>query len=136
MSDCLFCKIGKGEIPALTVYEDDHVLAFLDIHPVAPGHTMVIPKVHAENMLDLPESEVEPLFLGVKKVTGMLKTALQPDAFTIGMNHGRMSGQMVDHLHVHILPRFRNDGGKSIHSVVNNVPKESLEILRKKITAQ
>lgn len=136
MSDCLFCKIGKGEIPALTVYEDDHVLAFLDIHPVAPGHTMVIPKVHAENMLDLPESEVGPLFLGVKKVTGMLKIALQPDAFTIGMNHGRMSGQMVDHLHVHILPRFMNDGGKSIHSVVNNVPKESLEILRKKITAQ
>jgi histidine triad (HIT) family protein len=133
MNDCLFCKIGKKEIPAAVVHENDHVVAFLDIHPVAPGHTMIIPKVHAENMLDLPDEEVEHVFKAVKHVTGMLKRALSPDAFTIGINHGRMSGQMVDHLHVHVLPRFENDGGGSIHSVVQNAPNESLEDIKDKI---
>lgn len=132
--DCLFCKIGKKEIPSKVVYEDEHTLAFLDMHPHAPGHSVIIPKSHAENILDLKEGEVGPLFLAVKKVTSILQKNLSPKGFTIGMNHGRISGQSVDHLHVHVLPRYEGDGGGSLHGVVKNPPRESLEEMHKKLT--
>lgn len=115
------------------MYEDDHAIGILDIFPRTPGHTMIIPKVHCENVLDLPEGEIEPLFKAVKKMTGILQEALRPDGFTIGINHGKVSGQAIDHLHVHIMPRWHNDGGGSIHGVVNNPPQESLKDIRNKI---
>lgn len=124
--DCLFCKIAKKEIAAEVIYEDKETMAFLDIQPRAPGHTIVISKVHSENILDLNNENIGPTFLTVKKITGILKNALEADGFTIGINHGRVSGQAVDHLHIHIIPRFKNDGGHSIHSVVNNPPTENL----------
>lgn len=131
--DCLFCKIRDKEIGAELVYEDEHAFGILDIYPIAPGHTMIIPKVHSENLLDLPDSEVEGVFMAVKKYTEILKGVFKPDAFTIGINHGRASGQVIDHLHIHIIPRFDNDGGKSVHSVVNNPSKESLAEIAEKI---
>jgi histidine triad (HIT) family protein len=118
MTDCLFCKIGKKEIPSEVIYEDVSALAFLDIHPLTPGHTLVIPKVHAENMLDLTNEAVGPVFLAVKKVTEQIQRALAPRGFTIGINHGKISGQAVDHLHIHVIPRYLSDGGGSMHSVV------------------
>ena len=131
--DCLFCKIANKEIPALIVYEDDAALGILDAHPRAPGHTMVIPKIHAENILDLPEESVGPLFRAVKETTALLRRALAPDGFTLGINHGKVSGQSIDHLHVHILPRWSTDGGGSIHGVVSNPPQETLEEIRDRI---
>ncbi len=131
--ECLFCKIAAKEIPAYVVYEDDATLGILDVHPRSPGHTMVIPRVHAENILDLPPEAVGPVFTAVKEVTNLLQRALQPDGFTIGVNHGRVSGQTVDHLHIHIMPRWNDDGGGSVHSVVNNPPQESLEEMKDKI---
>ena len=131
--DCLFCKIANKQIPAEIVYEDSDTLAFLDIHPRAPGHTMIIPKIHAENILDLPDNLVGKVFLTVKKIAGMLTKAFKPEGFTIGINHGRVSGQVVDHLHIHVMPRFSNDQGASIHSVVNNPPAESLKEIAEKI---
>lgn len=127
MNDCLFCKIAAKQIPAKIVYEDAHVLAFLDIMPRAKGHTMVIPKVHAPNLLGLPDAEVGPLFAAVKHVGGMLSRGLKPDGITIGINQGRASGQEVDHLHVHLLPRWHGDGGSAIQSVVNKPSAESLD---------
>lgn len=132
--DCLFCKIVAHEISADVVYEDERVLGILDIHPVAPGHVMVIPKVHSENLTDLPDAEVGPVFMAVKTVLGKLKSALSPDGFTIGINHGKVSGQVIDHLHIHLIPRFNGDGGQSIHSVVSNPPKESLAEIKKRIS--
>jgi histidine triad (HIT) family protein len=130
--DCLFCKIIAKQIPAQVVYEDGHAFAFLDIHPSAPGHTMVIPKMHVPNLLELPEDEVGPLFRAVQHVAGMLSKALAPDGITMGANQGRASGQEVDHLHVHLMPRWHGDGGHAVQSVVHNPPKETLdEILRK-----
>ena len=126
MSDCLFCAIASKQIPAEVLYEDAHALAFLDIMPRAAGHTMVIPKVHAANILELPEEEIGPVFSAVKTMTERIAEVITPDGFTIGMNHGDVSGQTVKHLHVHILPRFQNDGGGSLHSVVNRPPKLSL----------
>lgn len=131
--DCLFCKITGKTIPSEVVYEDESVLAFLDIHPLAPGHTLIVPKVHSDNLLDLPDADVAKVFLSVKKVTALLAEKLAPAGFTIGINHGRIGGQLVDHLHVHVIPRFEGDGGGSLHSVVKNPPKESLSDLRRKI---
>ncbi len=131
--DCLFCKIIKKEIKAEIIYEDEEALAVLDVHPKAPGHTMILPKVHADNLLDLPDEKVGPVFQAVKKVTEIIKKSLKSDAFTIGINNGKYSGQVIDHLHIHIIPRWQGDGGKSIHSVVDNVPKESLEEIKKRI---
>ena len=131
--DCLFCKIAAKTIPAKIVYEDDHVIAFLDIMPCAPGHTMVITKYHAPTLAELPDEEVARLFGAVKKTTATLTAALRPDGMTIGINQGRASGQEVDHLHVHLMPRWRDDGGGSVQSVVHNASKESLAEMQKKI---
>lgn len=131
--DCLFCSIIHKEREAELVYEDDHVIGVLDIFPRTTGHTMIIPKVHAETILDLPEGELEPVFAAVRKMTATLQQALSPDGFTIGINHGKVAGQAIDHLHIHIMPRWHNDGGGSLHSVVGNPPKESLNDIKNKI---
>lgn len=133
MTDCLFCKIVNGEMPSEKIYEDEVVLALLDIHPLSTGHTVLVPKIHAKNILDLPENQIGPLFLGVRKVTVALNLALKPHGFTIGINHGKVSGQTIDHLHVHVIPRFEGDGGGSIHSVVKNQSSESVPATREKI---
>ncbi len=131
--DCVFCKIINKEIGSEIVYEDENAVGVLDIHPRSPGHVMALPKFHAENILDLPDEKIEGVFLAVKKITGILKKTFNPDGFTIGINHGKASGQAVDHLHIHIMPRWHSDGGGSIHSVVNNPTEESLEEIARKI---
>ncbi len=131
--DCLFCKIANKEIPAQIIYESADATAVLDVNPRAPGHTMVLPKVHAKNILELPGEKIEGVFKAVKEVTNLLDKKLKPDGFTIGINHGKVSGQTVEHLHIHVIPRWNGDGGGSIHSVVDNSPKESLEKIKNKI---
>lgn len=133
MSDCLFCRIVSGEVPAEQVYEDEHVVAFLDIHPRAPGHTVVIPREHALNILELPQTEVPGFFLAVQKLAGAVQSGLGAPGLTIGINQGRVSGQEVDHLHVHLIPRFTDDGGGAIQSVVNHPSTESLPEVSQKI---
>jgi len=133
MNDCLFCRIGKKEIGAEIIYEDDLGVAILDIHPRAPGHAMVIPKAHRETILDVPEEELKPLFSSVKTVVTLLSRSLKPDGFTIGINQGKASGQLVDHLHIHVIPRFLNDGGNSIHSVVDNKSAETIQEIAARI---
>lgn len=135
MNGCLFCKIANKEISAKIIYEDENATAVLDVNPRSPGHSMVLPKNHAENILELPDDEVKGVFQAVKNVTALFKNKLNPDGFTIGINHGKASGQAVEHLHVHIIPRWKNDGGNSIHCVVENPPKESLDEIFKKITS-
>lgn len=131
--DCLFCKIGSGEVPTASLYEDEHVVAFLDVMPRAPGHTLVIPKSHAASLIELPDGEVGPVFAAVKKMDMLLTEALKPAGMTIGINQGEISGQSVPHLHVHLMPRFAGDKGGSIHSVVNNQPTISAEEMVEKI---
>ena|SRR3989344_9175267 len=124
---CLFCKIAEKEIPASIIFEDDAAAAFLDVHPQTLGHTIVIPKEHRETILDTPENELASVFGAVKKAVELIKRKLHPDGFTIGMNHGKAGGQVVPHLHIHIMPRWNGDGGSSVHGVVNNPPKQSIE---------
>lgn len=127
MSDCLFCKIARKEIPSKIVHEDEKNLAFLDIHPHAKGHTVVISQTHAAGILDLPDPDLQSLILAVKKTTQLLKERLNPDGFTIGINHGTVSGQTIPHLHIHIFPRYENDGGGSVHSIIKNPGSKTVE---------
>lgn len=124
--NCLFCKIASKKISSLIIYEDDNAIAFLDINPRVAGHTVVIPKYHSATLIDLPDDLVSKLFETVKKVDQILLEKFNSDGMTIGINQGRASGQEVDHLHIHLMPRFKNDGGGSIQSVVNNEPKDSI----------
>ncbi len=120
MEECIFCKIARGEIESEVIHETENVVSFLDVNPRAPGHTLVIPKDHVEGLTDLEDKLVGEVFSVVKKVEEMLSSALDPDAFTVGINDGKVAGQEIPHMHVNVIPRFGDDGGKSIHSVVNN----------------
>lgn len=120
MSDCIFCKIIKGEIPNYTVYEDDFVLAFLDIHPHAKGHTVVVPKEHKTHFADLSEEEAKKFIIGVKKAIERINSVLKPEGVNVGWNDGESAGQVIPHLHVHIFPRWKGDGGGSVHSIIKN----------------
>jgi histidine triad (HIT) family protein len=135
MPDCLFCKIALHEIPSKTVYECPEAIAFLDIHPLAPGHTVVIPKIHASTVTKLNTNVIGPFFLCVKQVTHMIDMALKPDGYNIGWNHGEAGGQAVGHLHVHVIPRWKGDGGGSMHSIVHNPPTEDLDKIYEKLKA-
>lgn len=120
MKDCIFCSIVLGDIPNYTVYEDRHVLSFLDIYPIAKGHSVLIPKVHAETIFDLDEELLKSILPGVERTTEIINKKLRPDGFNIGWNHGEAGGQAVPHFHIHILPRWHGDGGTNMHGIVNN----------------
>lgn len=120
LTDCIFCKIVGKEVPNYTVYEDDGVLAFLDIHPHAKGHTVVIPKRHAETVFDMTDDEMKAVSLGMKRVMERIKSVLNPDGFNTGWNDGKAAGQVVPHVHIHVFPRWTADGGGSMHSIVKN----------------
>lgn len=116
-ADCLFCRIVAGEIPSRTVYEDETALAFLDINPVARGHTLVVPKAHREQIQDLDADEAAGLFAAVSTVAPAVESALDAGASTIGVNNGPESGQEIPHVHVHVVPRRAGDGGGPIQAL-------------------
>ncbi|HLD24712.1 MAG TPA: HIT domain-containing protein [Patescibacteria group bacterium] len=113
--DCIFCKIVANEIPSYTVYEDEHTRAFLDIYGATDGHVMVIPKKHSQTVVDTDESQVQAVFVAVKKVAAAIEKAYKTKILSIGINHGEPAG--VKHLHVHIMPRYEGDGGGIIQSL-------------------
>lgn len=133
VEECIFCNIILRKIPADIVYEDGSTLAFLDIHPCSPGHTVVIPKAHREHLLSVEAGEAGLLFESVRTVMGILMKKINPQGFTIGINHGSIAGQEVSHLHVHIIPRYTEDGGGAIQSVIQNKKQQSLEEVKKNI---
>lgn len=109
MDDCIFCKIAKGEIPATKVYEDDTVVAFLDIHPKAPGHTLLIPRDHHRWFIDLPDSLSDDVFRAAKRVAKELKEAHSADFVRLGI-----VGTDVPHVHLHLIPQNIKDAGPEI----------------------
>lgn len=104
-NDCIFCAIALGEIPSFKIYEDDLVLAYLDINPFTEGHTLVIPKVHSTGLLDTDDRLLGEIIVRVKRVSAHLKEALPCDGFNILQNNGEAAGQTVKHVHFHIVPR-------------------------------
>ncbi len=109
---CIFCKIANKEIDSNIVYETDNFIAFLDINPVNPGHTLIIPKKHYEHIIEMPEEYGIELMNVIKKVANAVKKAVNADGFNIAMNNGEAAGQVVMHAHIHIIPRFKGDGLK------------------------
>ena len=108
MKPCIFCQIVAGAVPAYRVYEDADVLAFLDHHPLLPGHVLVVPRTHYETLDDLPVENVGPYFLVVQRLARAVKTGLGADGSFVAANI-RIS-QSVPHLHVHVVPRRKGDG--------------------------
>lgn len=107
---CIFCKIVAGEIPSYKVYEDEDVYAFLDIAPVNYGHTLVVTKKHFANMEEIPEEELCQLIKAVKKVGKAIKEGLSAAGYNIGENNDPVAGQVVPHIHFHVMPRRADDG--------------------------
>jgi len=107
--DCIFCKIINKEIPAGIIYEDENVLSFLDIMPANKGHCLVIPKKHYEALLDIPDEDLSELIKAVKKVGKALSLSIGNGAYNVVMNNGKEAGQVVQHAHIHIIPRFKGD---------------------------
>ena len=120
MENCIFCQIVKGDIPAKKIYEDDYYLAFLSLGPASPGHTIVIPKKHTATFIELEPQESADLIKVVQRLAKEIKERLKADAFNLGLNNGEIAGQVIPHVHWHIIPRWNDDGGTSMHGIVRN----------------
>lgn len=120
--DCIFCKILNNEIPSYKIYEDENVYAFLDITQGTKGHTLIIPKKHIKNIYELNENEAERIFRVVPKISRALKKAFNPIGINI-VNNNELPLQSVFHFHIHLIPRYENDGMKL--STINNYGKVS-----------
>lgn len=107
---CIFCKIVKGDIPSTRVYEDDDVLAFMDIGPIVKGHTLVIPKTHYDPITQAPDDVLAKVIAVVKKIADAQMKGLKADGINIHQSNGATAGQQVPHLHFHVIPRFADDG--------------------------
>ena len=116
--NCVFCRIAAGVHPAEIVYQDERVIAFLDINPLNPAHTLVIPKAHVERLSDLPAELTGPLLTAAARVAKAAQEALGAAGVNLVLNDGRAAGQAVPHLHLHVVPRFPGDGGRSLHSLL------------------
>mgnify|MGYP001610957670 CR=1 FL=1 len=106
---CVFCRIIAGKIPAAKIYEDDKVMVFLDIMPANKGHCLVIPKKHAATLIEMEESDLEAAVKAAKKVARALSLSCGNGSFNLVMNNGKEAGQIVNHAHMHVIPRFQKD---------------------------
>ncbi len=129
--ECIFCKIVSGEIPAERVYEDNDVLAFLDIHPFNPGHSLIIPKIHFENIYNLSDATLIAITSAAKKIASAIKQATRASGINLLMNNEPAAGQLVLHAHVHVFPRFLNDGYPSRGPYIYKDPRESTALAEK-----
>ncbi|MBI4163706.1 MAG: HIT family protein [Candidatus Aenigmarchaeota archaeon] len=134
--ECIFCAMVAGKIqPAAKVYEDGEYLAFLDINPRNPGHTIVITKKHYEVVLDMPEKEAGKLFELVKRLSVSVKNGTQADGISILQNNYRASGQAVPHIHFHVIPRFNSEGPPALETIlsVKRMPEDVLKKIAESI---
>ena len=116
-SSCIFCKIVAGQVPARIVARSEGALAFLDVQPLAEGHTMVIPTHHHQHLPDLCPEDVDAVFRLAQRVARAQREVLGAEAVTLGVNDGAAAGQVVPHLHVHLVPRRDGDGAGNVHAI-------------------
>ncbi len=109
MTECIFCKIVSKEIPSEVLYENEDVIAVLDINPIHFGHALIIPKQHCDDFLDLPDGAYHSILQAAKIVTKALVQSLKLEGYNLFSNNGRIAGQSVFHFHLHITPRYRDD---------------------------
>ena len=115
--DCIFCQIVAGEIPSHTVYEDEDTYAFLDVNPLARGHTLIIPKTHRERVNEMNHNEAAAVFGAVSEIVPAVEAAVDAPGNTIAINDGEQAGQEVPHVHCHVVPQFAGDHPRAIHAL-------------------
>jgi histidine triad (HIT) family protein len=108
--NCIFCKIAGGQLPAVVLHEDEQLMAIMDAFPATEGHVLIIPKAHAENMYDLPEETAAAILPLAQKLARKINAALKPEGINILQNNGKAAGQVVFHYHMHLIPRYPDDG--------------------------
>ena len=129
MTDCIFCKIIKGEVPSFKVYEDDKVFAFEDINPISEGHTLVIPKRHAQDLWEIPDEDLAALHLASKKIAKAISETLKPTGVACLQLNGRGVNQIVMHYHLHLIPRA--GGGPELPVTTWEVKDGDMEAIKK-----
>lgn len=131
--NCIFCKIANGEIPSKCLYEDEKFRVILDLGPATKGHALVLPKDHADSLFDLPDETAAAAMKLAKRMALTLQNKLHCDGVNLVQNNGEAAGQTVSHFHIHVIPRYVNDGQK-IGWKPTEPTQEELEIVRKEIT--
>jgi histidine triad (HIT) family protein len=134
-SDCIFCKIANGEIPSRTIYEDERFRVILDLGPATKGHALILPKEHFSDIYEIPDDWAADAMLLAKKMAGIMQKNLHADGFNIVQNNGTVAGQTVFHFHIHLIPRYRNDGQR-IGWNPGKPAQEELEIIQKQILGE
>lgn len=129
--DCVFCKIVKSEIPCHKIYENTDVLAFLDINPLTKGHCMVIPKKHCQDIFDISESDLQKVIVAAKRVSEKIKNTLKADGIRLSQSNGKAAGQEVMHFHLHVIPRYLNDGFSNNPTLTAHPPSANVYDLKK-----
>ncbi len=119
-TDCIFCNIIAGQIPCHKIHETQHTISFLDIYPHVKGHTVIIPKQHIVLLEEATEPILTHIMQDIQKTMNIINNTLHPGGFNIGWNNGKLAGQVVPHLHIHIFPRYEGDGGDSFHAIIKN----------------
>ncbi len=109
-TNCIFCKISSGEIPSKTIYEDEEFRVILDISPATKGHALILPKEHYANIYEMPEQTAGHAMILAKKLAAHMTETLQCDGLNIMQNNGEAAGQTVFHFHMHLIPRYEQDG--------------------------
>ncbi len=109
MEDCIFCKIISGKIPSAIIYEDSFVVGFLDIMPANKGHCLIVPRKHAETLVEMEDNDLSATIIAAKKIARALSLSFGNGSFNLVMNNGKEAGQIVNHAHIHIIPRFQKD---------------------------
>jgi histidine triad (HIT) family protein len=122
---CVFCKIVAKQIPAAIVHEDDETLAFMDLGQVNPGHVLVVVKAHAENLFELNDAQAAAVFRSTAKLARAIREAFEPPGLTLFQANGKAALQSVFHFHIHVLPRWENDG-VGLAWPAKNPPRETL----------
>ncbi len=130
--DCIFCRIANGEIPSKTLYEDSEFRVILDLGPAAKGHALILPKEHAENLYDLPEGTAAAAMVLAQRMARIMQKKLRCDGLNLVQNNGEAAGQTVHHFHLHLIPRYIDDG-QSINWKPGKPTQEELEAIRKLI---
>ena len=110
MTDCIFCKLRDGQIPSMKVFEDDRTLAFMDIHPLNSGHCLVITKTHAANLFEAAVEDLQAAIATAQRVALAIRDGLKPDGLNMLQANGAAAFQSVPHFHLHLIPRWNNDG--------------------------
>lgn len=133
--DCIFCKLANGDIPTNTLYEDDGFRVILDAGPATKGHALILPKEHADNLYQLPDETAAQVMVLAKKMVSKMTEKLKCDGFNLVQNNGEVAGQTVFHFHLHLIPRYSDDG-QNILWVPGEPSAEELAEVRKQITEE